>query len=144
MKLSLIGVDTTVNASLQKDCSPLRKNFNVFVLHCGLDIKRVEKSCDKLDLLVNITPFRREEVFAYYVRLGRPSPDLIVIRSHFRLLIASMNLLSNTPTLVVSTYQEPGDCPYPYIQAHHGYKGPDAIGLYKQMALAIFQALSFA
>ncbi len=139
-----MGINTTVNSSFQIGCPPLRKDFNVFVLHCGLDIKRVEKSCDKLDLLVNITPFRREEVFAYYVRLGRPSPDLIVIRSHFRLLIASMNLLSNTPTLVVSTYQEPFDCPYPYIQAHHGYNGPDAIELYEQMALAIFKALSFA
>ena len=131
-------------ASFQKGCPPLRKFFDVFILHCGLDIKMVEKSCDKLNLPVNITPFRREEVFAYYVRLGRPSPDLIVIRSHFRSLIASMHLLNNTPTLVVSTYQEPFDCPYPYIQAHHGYNGPDAIELYKQMALAISRELCFA
>ena len=114
---------------------------NVFVLHCGLDTKRVKKSCERLDLAVNIIPFRREEVFAYYVRLGKPSPDLFVIRSHFRSLIASMDLHRNIPTLVVSTNREPTGCHYPYIHARQGYEGPDASRLYKQMALAISREL---
>jgi hypothetical protein len=120
----------------------LQEKPNVFILHCGLDIKRVEKSCEKLDLSVNITAFRREEVFAYYVRLARPHPDLIVIRSHFRTLVDSMKLQRDTPTIVVSTHQEPANCHYPYIQAQQGYKGSDASKLYEQMAQAIFQALS--
>ena len=121
----------------------MQERRNVFVLHCGLDVKRVERSCEKLDLAVNIIPFRREQVFAYYVRLGRPSPDLFVIRSHFRSLINSMNLQRNIPTLVVSTHQEPANCHYPYIQAHQGYEGPDAVRLYAQLSMAIGQELAF-
>ena len=124
-------------------CSPLQEKPNVFVLHCGLDIKSVNKACERLDLEVNIIPFRREEVFAYYVRLDKPGPDMIVIRSHFRPLIDSMKFLKNIPTLVVSTHQEPVNCHYPYIQAHQGYEGPNTSKLYEQMALAILQELSF-
>ncbi len=114
---------------------------NVFVLHCGLDTKRVEKCCQRLNLEVKIIPFRREEVFAYYVRLGRPSPDLFVIRSHFRSLISSLELHKDIPTLVVSTHQKPSGCQYPYIQAHRGYEGSDASKLYNQMALEISREL---
>ncbi len=128
---------------VQTGCSPMQEKRNVFVLHCGLDIKRVERSCEKLDLAVNIMSFRREQVFAYYVRLGRPCPDLFVIRSHFRSLINSMNLQRNIPTLVVSTHQEPTNCHYPYIQAHQGYEGPDAASLYAHLSMAIGQELAF-
>ena len=127
---------------VQTSGSPSQEKPNVFVLHCGLDINSVNKACEKLDLEVNIIPFRREEVFAYYVRLNKPGPDMIVIRSHFRPLIQSMNLQRSVPTLVVSTHHEPANCHYPYIQANQGYEGPSSSKLYEQMALAILQELS--
>ena len=126
----------------QTSCSPWQEKPNVFVLHCGLDIKSVNKACERLNLVLNIIPFRREEVFAYYVRLDQPGPDMIVIRSHFRPLIDSMKLLKHIPTLVISTHQEPANCRYLYIQAHQGYEGPNASKLYEQIALAILQELS--
>ena len=125
----------------QTGCSQAQEKPNVFVLHCGLDVRRVERSCEKLDLAVNIVPFRREEVFAYYIRLARPSPDMVVIRSHFRSLISSINLQKNIPTLVVSTHLKPSDCQYAYIQAAEGYAGPDASKLYEQLTMAMHQEL---
>ncbi len=131
-----------MTVGIQRGCSPSQEKQNVFILHCGLNIKSVERSCEKLDLAVNIITFRREEVFTYYVRLARPSPDLFVIRSHFRPLIDSMNLQRDIPTLVVSTHQKPANCRYPYIQVHQGYEGPYSSKLYEQMALAILQELT--
>ena len=121
--------------------SPPQKKPSVFVLHCGLDIKKVQRLCEKLELEVNITPFRREEVFAYYMRIAKSSPDVIVIRSHFRSLINSIDPEKNIPTIVVSTHQEPAECQYHYIQAEQGYDGPDSSGLYEQLCLTMRQAL---
>ena len=115
---------------------------NVFVLHCGLDMKKVKRLCEKMDLALNLISFRREEVFSYFVRLNRPRPDLIVIRSHFRSLINSLNRRKQIPTIVVSTHQEPSNCLYPFIQADQGYKGHDSFNVYEKLALAIHKELS--
>jgi hypothetical protein len=122
--------------------SNLPEKPNVFILHCGLDIQKVERSCEKADLPVNLIPFRREEVFSYYVRLGRPRPDLIIIRSHFRSLLISLNQVKEIPTIVVSTHEKPTDCLYPFIQAQQGYDGPDTFKLYKKLALSMNDELS--
>lgn len=123
----------------QTDCSRLGEKPNVFVLHCGLDSKRVERACEKLDLPVSMVQFRREEVFAYYLRLDRPRPDLIIIRSHFRTLVNSLNQQKRIPTIVVSTHRKPTACLDPFIQADQGYEGNR---IYKQLALAMFQELN--
>ena len=115
---------------------------NVFVLHCGLDLKKLQRCCEKLDLAVKLIPFRREEVFSYYVRLDRPRPDLIVIRSHFHSLVHSLNQQKCIPTIVVSTHQKPIDCLAPFIRAHEGYEGPHAFNSYKMLALIMSQELS--
>jgi len=83
--------------------------------------------------------FRREEVFAYYLRLDRPRPDLIIIRSHFRTLVNSLNQQKRIPTIVVSTHGKPTACLYPFIQADQGYEGAR---VYEQVALAMFQELN--
>ena len=122
--------------------SKLPEKQNVFILHCGLDIKKMERSCEKADLPVNLIPFRREDVFSYYVRLGRPRPHLIIIRSHFRSLLASLNQVKEIPTIVVSTHEKPTDCLYPFIQAQQGYVGPETFKLYKKLALSMNDELS--
>ena len=121
----------------------MSEKANVFVLHCGLNLKKLQKCCEKLNLAVKLIPFRREEIFSYYVRLDRPRPDLIVIRSHFRSLVNSLNHQKCTPTIVVSTHQKPSDCLSPFIRAHEGYEGPHASNAYKMLALAMRQELSF-
>jgi hypothetical protein len=83
-------------------------------LHCGLDLKKLQRCCKKLDLAVNLIPFRREEVFSYYVRLDRPRPDLIVTT----------------------------DCLAPFIRADEGYEGPHASNAYEMLALTMRQELS--
>ena len=122
--------------------STVSEKLNVFILHCGLDIKKVKKTCEKLDLAVNLIPFRREEVFSYYVKLDRPRPDLIIIRSHFRSLITSLNNKKQIPTIVVSSHEKPADCLYPFIRAKLGYDGPDTFKLYQKLALAVSQEIS--
>ena len=121
----------------------MSEKANVFVLHCGLNLKKLQKCCEKLNLAVKLIPFRREEIFSYYVRLDRPRPDLIVIRSHFRSLVNSLNHQKCIPTIVVSTHQKPSDCLSPFIRAHEGYEGPHASNAYKMLALAMRQELSF-
>jgi hypothetical protein len=118
------------------------EKLNVFILHCGLDIKKVERSCEKADLPVNLIIFRREEVFSYFVRLGRPHPDLIIIRSHFRSLLTSLKQVKQIPTIVVSTHGKPQGCLYPFIRARHGYDGPDTFKLYAKLALCMSEELS--
>jgi hypothetical protein len=83
--------------------------------------------------------FRREEVFAYYLRLDRPRPDLIIIRSHFRKLVNSLNQQKRIPTIVVSTHGKPTACLDPFIQADQGYEGNR---IYKQLAQAMFHELN--
>lgn len=122
--------------------SGISEKTNVFVLHCGLDLKKLQRCCKKLDLAVNLIPFRREEVFSYYVRLDRPRPDLIVIRSHFNSLVDSLNQQKCIPTIVVSTHQKPTDCLAPFIRADEGYEGPHASNAYEMLALTMRQELS--
>jgi hypothetical protein len=105
-------------------------------------MKKVERSCEKADLPVNLIPFRREEIFSYYVRLGRPRPDLIIIRSHFRDLITSLQQVKQIPTIVVSTHKKPTDCLYPFIRAQKGYDGPETFKLYEKLALSMNNELS--
>jgi len=131
-----------VKPSIKFQYSKVREKPNVFILHCGLDIKKVERSCKKADLPVNLIPFRREEVFSYYVRLGRPKPDLIIIRSHFRSLLTSLNQVKEIPTIVVSTHEKPIDCLFPFIRAQQGYDGPATFKLYKKLALSMNDELS--
>lgn len=122
--------------------SGMSAKANVFILHCGLDLKKLQKCCEKLNLAVKLIPFRREEIFSYYVRLDRPRPDLIVTRSHFRSLVNSLNRQKSIPIIVVSTHQKPGDCLTPFIRAQEGYEGPHASNAYKTLALAMRQELS--
>jgi hypothetical protein len=115
---------------------------NVFVLHCGLNIKRVKRSCEELDLALKLVCFSREEVFSYYLRLDRPRPDLIVIRSHFRSLVNILNKQKHIPTIVVSTQQKPDSCSCPFIQAAQGYEGSDSFKAYAELAQAMHRELS--
>ena len=131
-----------MTSSLRVPQWDLPEKPNVFILHCGLDIKKVEKSCEKADLPVNLILFRREETFSYYVRLGRPRPDLIIIRSHFRSLVNSLHQVKDIPTIVVSTHEKPIDCVHPFIQAHQGYGGPETFTLYEQLTLSMSKELS--
>ena len=127
--------------SLGPPHSTLSEKANVFILHCGLDIKKVERSCEKADLPVNLILFRREEVFSYYIRLGKPRPDLIIIRSHFRLLLNSLEQVKQIPTIVVSTHGKPTDCLHFFIRARLGYQGPDTFKLYENLALSMSKEL---
>jgi hypothetical protein len=113
----------------------------VFLLHCGLDVNRVRKSCQRLGQTLSISCFRREEIFAYHMRLDRPRPDLIIIRSHFRSLVRSLNREKRIPAIVVSSHQQPADCCYPFIMADSGYQGLDALPVYRQIATAIVREL---
>jgi len=122
--------------------SGISEKTNVFVLHCGLDLKKLHRFCKKLDLAVNLIPFRREEVFSYYVRLDRLRPALIVIRSHFNSLVDSLNQQKCIPTIVFSTHQKPTDCLAPFIRADEGYEGPHASNAYEMLALTMRQELS--
>jgi len=131
-----------VKPSIRVAHSTLPEKPNVFILHCGLDIKKVERSCEKADLPINLILFRREEVFSYYVRLGRPRPDLIIIRSHFRSLLTSLRQIKEIPTIVVSTHGKPADCLQPFIRARQGYDGPDTFKLYEKLALSMSKELS--
>lgn len=128
--------------SIRVPQSTLPEKVNVFILHCGLDIKKVERSCEKADLPVNLVIFRREEVFAYYVRIGRPKPNLIVIRSHFRSLLNSLHQVKDIPTIVVSTHGKPSDCLHPFIRARQGYDGPHTFKLYENLTLCMIKELS--
>ncbi|UCG14529.1 MAG: hypothetical protein JSU72_08820 [Deltaproteobacteria bacterium] len=110
---------------------------NIYILHCGLDIKRLEKSCEKQGIMVSSRAFRKEEVFAYYVRLDRPRPDLIISRNHFLSLVQNLNRTKGIPTVIVSTHKQPVDCFYPFVRATHGYDGPDALQVYEQLAVAV-------
>lgn len=107
----------------------------VFILHCGLDIKRLERACARVGLDVSFRRFFREEVFAYWMRLDRPRPDLIIIRSHFRSLVASLNQQKQIPTIVLSSHQKPADCSYSFVQAGCGYEGTAAYDAYQELAV---------
>jgi hypothetical protein len=131
-----------VKPSVRVPHATLPEKPNVFILHCGLDIKKVERSCEKADLPVNLILFRREEVFSYYVRLGRPRPNLIIIRSHFRSILTSLRQVKEIPTIVVSTHGKPTDCLHPFILARQGYDGPDTFKLYEKLALSMSKELS--
>ena len=120
----------------------LPEKVNIFILHCGLDIKKVERLCEKADLPVNLILFRREEVFSYYIRLGKPRPDLIIIRSHFRSLLNSLERVKGIPTIVVSTHGMPTDCQHSFIRARQGYQGADSFKLYENLALSMSEELS--
>ena len=122
--------------------SILPEKMNIFILHCGLDIKKVERLCEKADLPVNLILFRREEIFSYYIRLGKPRPDLIIVRSHFRSLLNSLEQVKGTPTIVVSTHGKPTDCHHSFIRAQKGYQGDDSFKLYKNLALSMSKELS--
>lgn len=127
---------------LEAESSQLSEKPNVFILHCGLDIKKVKRFCAKLDLAINLVAFSKEEVFSYHMRLDRPRPDLILIRSHFRSLMNSLNQQKQIPTIVVSTHQKPNRCLYPFIQADQGYEGSDSFKAYEDLAQAMHQELS--
>jgi hypothetical protein len=131
-----------MTSSLKVPKWDLPEKPNIFILHCGLDIKKVERSCEKADLPVNLIRFRREEIFSYYVRLGRPRPDLIIIRSHFRSLVNSLHQVREIPTIVVSTHEKPTDCVHPFIRARQGYGGPETFALYEQLILSMSNQLS--
>lgn len=122
--------------------SQLSSSPTVFILHCGLDLKKVKRFCEKLDLAVNLIPFTKEEVFSYHLRLDRPRPDLIVIRSHFRSLVHTLNQQKHIPTIVISTHQEPSRCLYPFIQADKGYEGSDSFKAYADLAQTMHKELS--
>lgn len=128
--------------ALGAESSQMSAEPKVFILHCGLDIKKVKRFCAKLDLAINLIPFSKEEVFSYHVRLDRPRPDLIVIRSHFRSLVNTLNRQKQIPTIVVSTHQKPSRCLYPFIQADQGYKGFDSFKAYAELAQAMHKELS--
>ena len=122
-------------------CSQGQQEKNVFILHCGLDVRRVKRYCERLGLTLSITVFRKEEVFSYYIRLDRERPDLIIIRSHFRALVNDLNSHKHIPTIVVSTHGKPIDCRYPFLQTVDGYDGPASSEVYEQLALAMVREL---
>jgi len=132
-----------VAVALGAESSQLSAKPNVFILHCGLDLKKVKRFCEKLDLAINLVPFSKEEVFSYHVRLDRPRPDLIVIRSHFRSLVNTLNHQKHIPTIVVSTHQKPTRCHYPFIQADQGYEGSDSFKAYAELAQAMHKGIVF-
>ena len=115
---------------------------NIFVLHCGLDLKKVKRFCERLDLAINLVPFTKEEVFSYHLRLDRTRPDLIIIRSHFRSLVKTLNNQKQIPTIVVSTHQKPNRCLYPFIRADQGYEGSDSYMAYAELAQTMHKELS--
>ena len=118
-----------------------RRSFTIFLLHCGLDKKRLERACERLDFGVTIHRFPREELFAYRMRLARPRPDLIIIRGHFRSLVAGLNGEKQIPTVVISGHHKRQDCGFHFIQAMHGYAGAEALEVYEHAAMIMRQLL---
>jgi hypothetical protein len=116
------------------------KEIVLYMLHCGLDGRILQKICRQYGLQVRIHQFPREELFAYHMHGKRRSPDLILIRGHFIPLVHDLDQQRHIPYVVVSSKLKYGTGQPVFIHADQGYKdSPDTLALYHSIARTIKQ-----
>jgi hypothetical protein len=106
----------------------------LYLLHCGLDGKLLERICRRHGLHVQIHQFPREELFAYHMHLRRKAPDLILIRGHFIPLVHDLDKERHIPYVVVSSKLKYGSGQPVFIHAQSGYETQDQLALYHRIA----------
>lgn len=111
-----------------------QKRLLLYMLHCGLDGKLLEKICARHGLDVEIRQFPREEAFAYHMHPQFQTPDLILIRGHFIQLVHECDKERHIPYVVVSSKLKYGTGQPVFIHADKGYGSPDTLRVYHTIA----------
>ncbi|SMC24638.1 hypothetical protein SAMN02746041_02072 [Desulfacinum hydrothermale DSM 13146] len=106
----------------------------LYMLHCGLDGKLLQKICARHGLRVEIRQFPREQAFAYHLHPQFQTPDLILIRGHFIQLVHECAKERHIPYVVVSSKLKYGNGQPVFIHADKGYGSPQTLALYHAIA----------
>ncbi|WP_123291156.1 hypothetical protein [Desulfosoma caldarium] len=106
----------------------------LYMLHCGLDGKLLEKICARHGLDLEVRQFPREEAFAYYMHPQLPTPDLILIRGHFIELVHACDRERHIPYVVVSSKLKYGTGQPVFIHADKGYGTQETLAIYHAIA----------
>ncbi|MCK8601499.1 hypothetical protein [Desulfoferrobacter suflitae] len=110
----------------------------LYMLHCGLDGRILQKVCRQYDLNIRIHQFPREELFSYHMHTRRKTPDLILIRGHFIPLVHELDHNRDIPYVVVSSKLKYGNGQPVFIHADKGYKdSQDTLAIYHSLARTI-------
>ncbi|SHG13602.1 hypothetical protein SAMN02745206_03327 [Desulfacinum infernum DSM 9756] len=113
---------------------PLQRPLLLYMLHCGLDGKLLQKICARHGLSVEIRQFPREQAFAYHMHPQFQTPDLILIRGHFIQLVHECDKERHIPYVVVSSKLKYGNGQPVFIHADKGYGAPETLALYHAIA----------
>ena len=111
-----------------------RRRLLLYMLHCGLDGKLLQKICARHGLDLEIRQFPREQVFAYHMHPRYETPDLILIRGHFIQLVKDCDKERHIPYVVVSSKLKYGRGQPVFIHAEKGYGSPEILSLYHAIA----------
>jgi hypothetical protein len=109
----------------------------LYMLHCGLNGKILQRVCRQYGLEIEIHQFPREELFAYHMHEQRKAPDLILIRGHFISLVHDLDKDRDIPYLVISSKLKYGSGQPVFIHAQKGYGDKDTLALYHEIARTI-------
>lgn len=110
------------------------KRLLLYMLHCGLDGKLLQKICARHGLDLEIRQFPREEAFAYHMHPQLPTPDLILIRGHFIELVHACDKERHIPYVVVSSKLKYGKGQPVFIHADKGYGTQETLAVYHAIA----------
>lgn len=114
----------------------------LYMLHCGLDGKLLQKICARHGLDVDIRQFPREEAFAYHMHPQLPTPDLILIRGHFIQLVHECDKDRHIPYVVVSSKLKYGTGQPVFIHADKGYGSEETLAVYHAIAEKLKEMVS--
>lgn len=110
------------------------KRLLLYMLHCGLDGKLLQRICARHGLDLEIRQFPREEAFAYHMHPQLPTPDLILIRGHFIELVHACDRERHIPYVVVSSKLKYGTGQPVFIHADKGYGTQETLAVYHAIA----------
>ncbi len=126
----------------QKNPQGPKRRFLLYMLHCGLDGKLLQKICARHGLDVEIRQFPREEAFAYHMHPQLPTPDLILIRGHFIGLVHECDKDRHIPYVVVSSKLKYGTGQPVFIHADKGYGTKETLAVYHAIAEKLKEMIS--
>lgn len=118
------------------------KRLLLYMLHCGLDGKLLQKICARHGLDLDIRQFPREEAFAYHMHPQFQTPDLILIRGHFIQLVHEVDKDRHIPYVVVSSKLKYGTGQPVFIHADKGYGTEQTLAVYHAIAEKLKEMVS--
>lgn len=119
-----------------------RPRLLLYMLHCGLDGKLLQKICARHGLDLEVRQFPREETFAYHMHPQLPTPDLILIRGHFIQLVQECDKDRHIPYVVVSSKLKYGTGQPVFIHADKGYGSEETLAVYHAIAEKLKEMVS--